>query len=233
VYKLGDDVEAEREAASLANVYYKVVGITFAELFAKNIPDIVALLRERNADAEEVKRLADALFLYFLARNKRNIPSTREVLNAHKLYAATGFMASAIRAGQEAADQSLTLTADPNIARQILESVLSMVEGYGLLEYLVPVRAHHAVILAYCGQIDRARTVMRELAPFVPDLEPTRREDVVRQTVLIEEIARGRIRLKRQASPRDSLNLLFSRKGVGRNELCPCGSGLKYKKCHG
>lgn len=20
---------------------------------------------------------------------------------------------------------------------------------------------------------------------------------------------------------------------VGRNELCPCGSGLKYKKCHG
>lgn len=21
--------------------------------------------------------------------------------------------------------------------------------------------------------------------------------------------------------------------GTGRNELCPCGSGLKYKKCHG
>jgi uncharacterized protein YecA (UPF0149 family) len=20
---------------------------------------------------------------------------------------------------------------------------------------------------------------------------------------------------------------------VGRNELCPCGSGKKYKKCHG
>lgn len=20
---------------------------------------------------------------------------------------------------------------------------------------------------------------------------------------------------------------------VGRNEMCPCGSGLKYKKCHG
>ena len=20
---------------------------------------------------------------------------------------------------------------------------------------------------------------------------------------------------------------------IGRNELCPCGSGLKYKKCHG
>jgi len=22
-------------------------------------------------------------------------------------------------------------------------------------------------------------------------------------------------------------------KGVGRNEPCPCGSGKKYKKCHG
>jgi preprotein translocase subunit SecA len=22
-------------------------------------------------------------------------------------------------------------------------------------------------------------------------------------------------------------------KVVGRNDLCPCGSGLKYKKCHG
>ena len=21
--------------------------------------------------------------------------------------------------------------------------------------------------------------------------------------------------------------------GVGRNDLCPCGSGLKFKKCHG
>ena len=21
-------------------------------------------------------------------------------------------------------------------------------------------------------------------------------------------------------------------KNVGRNELCPCGSGIKYKKCH-
>jgi len=23
-----------------------------------------------------------------------------------------------------------------------------------------------------------------------------------------------------------------TRAGIGRNDLCPCGSGLKYKKCH-
>ncbi len=25
----------------------------------------------------------------------------------------------------------------------------------------------------------------------------------------------------------------FAEKDVGRNDLCPCGSGKKYKKCHG
>ena len=27
--------------------------------------------------------------------------------------------------------------------------------------------------------------------------------------------------------------LVATRKKVGRNEACPCGSGLKYKHCHG
>ena len=25
----------------------------------------------------------------------------------------------------------------------------------------------------------------------------------------------------------------YQGKKVGRNDLCPCGSGLKFKKCHG
>jgi preprotein translocase subunit SecA len=31
-----------------------------------------------------------------------------------------------------------------------------------------------------------------------------------------------------EAKPHDS-----SGKVIGRNDACPCGSGLKYKKCHG
>ncbi|WP_203434328.1 SEC-C metal-binding domain-containing protein [Nitrosococcus halophilus] len=27
--------------------------------------------------------------------------------------------------------------------------------------------------------------------------------------------------------------LLSSLRKIGRNEPCPCGSGVKYKKCHG
>ncbi len=36
---------------------------------------------------------------------------------------------------------------------------------------------------------------------------------------------------KEQAQKRELIQERF--KGVGRNELCPCGSGKKFKKCHG
>ncbi|HVC38258.1 MAG TPA: SEC-C metal-binding domain-containing protein, partial [Gammaproteobacteria bacterium] len=39
-----------------------------------------------------------------------------------------------------------------------------------------------------------------------------------------------------QAQPRQATPVAtFVREGrkVGRNEPCPCGSGLKYKQCHG
>jgi preprotein translocase subunit SecA len=36
----------------------------------------------------------------------------------------------------------------------------------------------------------------------------------------------GRPHREDEVGPEPSLN-------VGRNDLCPCGSGLKYKRCHG
>ena len=35
------------------------------------------------------------------------------------------------------------------------------------------------------------------------------------------------------AAPRQAAQLGPTGRKVGRNELCPCGSGLKYKRCHG
>jgi preprotein translocase subunit SecA len=32
-------------------------------------------------------------------------------------------------------------------------------------------------------------------------------------------------------APRPKVNSEFE--NVGRNDLCPCGSGKKFKKCHG
>lgn len=36
-----------------------------------------------------------------------------------------------------------------------------------------------------------------------------------------------------QMEEQDITTLNFSNKKIGRNEPCPCGSGEKYKKCHG
>lgn len=225
--------EAEREAARLVNTYYKIVGFTAQELLAKN-PDFIAeLIRERKSDTSEVKRLADSLYLYFLARHLRQTPSTHEIITAHKLYITVGFWAAAVRSGQEAADQFLTLTADPQMARGLLESLISIVEVKNLIEYMAPLHAHYAVILAYCGQFERARKTMIELAPFVGDLPEDQRKDILGQRELIERIAQGKVALRRQASAEDSIGTLLAGKKIERNAPCPCGSGLKYKKCHG
>ena len=39
------------------------------------------------------------------------------------------------------------------------------------------------------------------------------------------------IKNKKEVEKMELLNERF--KGVGRNDLCPCGSGKKFKKCHG
>jgi len=41
---------------------------------------------------------------------------------------------------------------------------------------------------------------------------------------------RNRLLAEKQTKSR---NAPVSRKSVGRNDPCPCGSGKKYKKCHG
>ena len=46
----------------------------------------------------------------------------------------------------------------------------------------------------------------------------------------------GNVRVNLEIAPRQSAGpapVRHSEKKVGRNDPCPCGSGKKYKKCHG
>lgn len=49
---------------------------------------------------------------------------------------------------------------------------------------------------------------------------------------LIKDILNTKAQLPEQAKPSKDDNPWAGRK-IGRNDPCPCGSGLKYKKCHG
>lgn len=66
---------------------------------------------------------------------------------------------------------------------------------------------------------------------------PIKKESVVAPNYTAAEIARfnrfamGTMPTKEVASPAPAKSISFE--GVGRNELCPCGSGKKFKKCHG
>jgi hypothetical protein len=118
----------------------------------------------------------------------------------------------------------------------IEESLLPVVRGRKLLSKLVPVSCQYAVVLAYCGEHEGARRTLAEMRPFVVP-ETHQSDEFEEQSNLVEMIASGEVQLaelNEAMSLQESLGIPAPRsKKIGRNALCPCGSGKKYKKCHG
>jgi len=80
--------------------------------------------------------------------------------------------------------------------------------------------------------------VAAEAKPFVPSLCRAFLEDLQRQGRLGSGLALGRFvgALKEaylSATPGRPTTYRRAGSKIGRNDLCPCGSGKKYKKCHG
>ena len=88
-------------------------------------------------------------------------------------------------------------------------------------ELLEDVRAYHSDLNAYtciCLQADTKEVAIYLLkAEIRQNIE---RKEVVKKTITND----GKETKKIQAK---------SKKKVGRNDPCPCGSGKKYKQCHG
>jgi uncharacterized protein YchJ len=89
----------------------------------------------------------------------------------------------------------------------------------------VPVRSQYAVVLAYCGDHDTASAEMAKLAPYEAGLGPEGQNELREQRRLIA-------RLRQEAPPPQWKFPTLPRK-LGRNERCYCGSGKKFKRCHG
>ena len=63
---------------------------------------------------------------------------------------------------------------------------------------------------------------------FIGGLEPGKPEDTSEVDYLLNPKAfEGQPRMKKS----DRMTVIHDKPKVGRNEPCPCGSGLKYKKC--
>lgn len=96
------------------------------------------------------------------------------------------------------------------------------------------------MVLAYCGRFDEAELEMGRIAPFVGNASADMQIQIARQCDLIKELRVNGVppqrRLPHGMLIKNSVaasNPVRKYGKVGRNEPCPCGSGQKFKKCHG
>ena len=223
---MADEPEETLEITeSLIDEYYEVLHLTEEQVFARSAKVLADEIGSDFDVLDELKRLADTLDLRARVLNGVGLPSGLCRLHAMKFYQIAYVPMSLMKVGQEVVDEFLSMLNDPWEARRVIETLLlPVVDEYRLVEYVVPVRSQYAVILAYCGEVDPARRLMRELEAFA--VSDFRRLELQNQAELIERIA-----AERRFVPRPGIEMKVPK--VGRNERCPCGSGKKYKKCHG
>jgi hypothetical protein len=162
LFHAGAYSSAEAAATELALEYYDVLDIDpLLDVFGKNPAEILAALSATPTRDDDLKHLADCLELYALSRLKQRLPIGLAHIHAVKFYDMSGAIRSAVRTGQDVVDQFLDSLGDAEGARQFIEGhILPVVQPYRLTDLLVPVRAQYAVVLAYCGEIERARAEM-------------------------------------------------------------------------
>jgi len=222
LWRLEHYKEAEEIAREVIEGYFDSLGINPGQVFGRNPPELWPLLPKTPTVHEDIKHLADALELCALAVNKQGRESGLLRIHAMKFYAMAGAIDSLVRVGQDLADEFVGRR-DFVGARDVIENnVLPYVIKHNMIDRIIAVRSQYAVILAYCGEHDAADAEMVRLAPYASN-SPQQRREIEDQRGLI---ARLRQRLKPVTSS-------WGQQKIGRNDLCPCGSGLKYKKCHG
>jgi uncharacterized protein YecA (UPF0149 family) len=111
-------------------------------------------------------------------------------------------------------------------ARDVMErNLLPNVVQHKIVSRMVPVRSQYAVILSYCGEHDAADAEMARLMPYEAGLDDEAQMELRRQRQLVARL--------RVAAPPPQWQMPSPRRKIGRNERCYCGSGKKYKHCHG
>jgi len=191
-----------------------------------------------------LKHLADTLDLFAQATGRMSPHSALARIHAMKFYELAHAFDSLLRVGLDLVDEFVWMN-DFIGARQVLErSVFPIMQSVGLASRVLETRALYSVVLAYCGDHQAAADEVARLRPFEEAMAPGHREAFQNQKRLIEDVRRFGGPRQREVNIPAPLQTLFDqrrgvprvvepRRTVGRNERCPCGSGKKYKHCHG
>lgn len=231
------DCDDEEHALSIAqrvcDQYLKQLGLTLTWLVGKSPRAVLDHLGERAQDRQMLKHLADSLHLVGVIRQRLGGNGALHWFNALKLYQVAEAPTSLVKVGQDIVDELINLLGDASEARRFMEeALLPAIREYNLLGHLVPVSAQYAVVLAYCGDFKGAARVFADIDEFRDSLPLWAQQELESQRRLIEDLSTGAVRLVPRppgAPSQDSPRVTK----VGRNAPCPCGSGQKYKRCHG
>ena len=244
LFKLGDNATAVATAYKLIEEYYGELGITPGDVMGRNASALRPLLPTGRDITDTLKHLADTLDLLAQAAGRMSQRSAMARIHAMKFYELAHAFDSLVRVGLDLVDEFVWVN-DFIGARQVLErNLFPIMQGVGLASRVLETRALYAVVLAYCGDHQAAAEEVARLRPFEEAMAPGHREAFQNQKRLIESTRRFGGPRQREVNIPTPLQALFDqRRGapraveprtkVGRNERCPCGSGKKYKQCHG
>lgn len=243
-FKLEQKDVAVSEALELVEEYYDELGITPEDVLGRNPPELRPLLPKARDNTDTLKHLADTLDLLAQAAGGMSQRSTMARIHAMKFYELAHAFESFVRVGQDLVDEFVWVN-DFTGARYIMErNIFPTLQAIGLVSYVLPVRALYAVVLAYCGDHEAAANEVARLLPYENAMPSEHRAAFQDQKQIIESVRRYGGPPQRQVSIPAPLQSLFDqrrgsapsvepRRKIGRNERCPCGSGSKYKHCHG
>jgi len=238
LWRLGARAEAERLVDEVIPGYLDALGISEAWIFGKSLEQLRPLLDLSESSMDDVKHLADALELRSILLKDRGTDPGLWRLFAMKFYSLLGAVDSAVRVGQDVADDHVARH-DFISAREVIEQhVLPFAEHYRMLGRIVAIRSQYAVVLAYCRDFRAAEQEIERLEAYAGGFSEEQRREIDGQAALIADLRTGNGPEQRRAfvsQPRPPVVEQHRRlqAKVGRNDPCPCGSGLKFKKCHG
>lgn len=221
LFQLRDYKRAARIAGKVAGEYFNLLKLSPSSVFRKSLEEIVALAAPTPRQFDDFKHLADALSLLAQSCEKAHfrVPPLARI-HAMKFYHIAGAFRSLISVGQDLVDEYVATRNDWEGARQLMEDhILPVVRYAKLWDDFSRVRSQYAVVLAHVGERRLALDEIAKLEPYATT--PARRQELANQRALIESVNAPRT-LKPSRTTK-----------IGRNEICPCGSGKKYKKCHG
>lgn len=244
---LGEPTAAAERVEPLIGEYYGLIGLTPALVMGNNAPDLAKMMK-KGVDVDDIKHLADSLDVFAKATDAQGKPAPLARVHALKFYDLAHAPDSMFRVGQDLVDQFIRRH-DFDGALNVMETmILPQLRQWKLADYLITVRSHYAVVLAYCSRFDDAEAEMARLKPYEPGLKPLVQRELAAQRELIRDLRAFGPPPKWVAVPGLVDRIVAALKGngpvpsgrhavavqkVGRNEQCPCGSGKKYKRCHG